>query len=353
MVKKPTHEELTQRVKELEKETFGGKRLEEAKTQSADRFRLVFERSNDAIIVHQDRKIKDVNRRACELTGYTREQLLNMLVLDLFSEEYHEAIKDRLKRSVRAGATVFETKWKRADGELIDVEVNSGDFDLEEGIRFGITRDITERKRTEKTLRKSEERFRAIFGQASIGIAEVDTKTGRFIRINQKYCDIAGYSLEEMMAMTYMQITHPDDLQADLDNVRKIGEGEIRIYDREKRYIQKDGAIVWVHLTLSPIWKKIDQSTRHVAVVEDITERKQAEEQRDKLIAELQKALSEVKTLQGFLPICSHCKKIRDDKGYWNQIESYIHKHSDAEFSHGICPECAKKHYPDFNLYDE
>jgi hypothetical protein len=75
--------------------------------------------------------------------------------------------------------------------------------------------------------------------------------------------------------------------------------------------------------------------------------------EREKLIAELQKALSEVKTLRGFLPICSHCKKIRDDEGYWNQIESYIHKHSDAEFSHGICPECAQKYYPDMDLYEE
>ncbi|MFC1885199.1 hypothetical protein ACFL2O_10550, partial [Thermodesulfobacteriota bacterium] len=85
----------------------------------------------------------------------------------------------------------------------------------------------------------------------------------------------------------------------------------------------------------------------------DITERKQAEEHRDKLIAELQKALSEVKTLRGFLPICSHCKKVRDDKGYWNQIESYIADHSEAEFSHGICQECAKKYYPDMDLFGE
>jgi len=69
--------------------------------------------------------------------------------------------------------------------------------------------------------------------------------------------------------------------------------------------------------------------------------------------ASLQKALSEVKTLRGFLPICSYCKNIRDDKGYWNQIESYIHKHSDAEFSHGICPVCAKKYYPNMNIYDD
>ncbi len=80
----------------------------------------------------------------------------------------------------------------------------------------------------------------------------------------------------------------------------------------------------------------------------EIGERKRVENEREKLIHELQEALAEVKTLSGLLPICSSCKKIRDDKGYWNQIESYISEHSEAEFSHGICPECAKKLYPEF-----
>ncbi|MFO8113290.1 MAG: response regulator [Desulfosalsimonadaceae bacterium] len=78
-----------------------------------------------------------------------------------------------------------------------------------------------------------------------------------------------------------------------------------------------------------------------------------AERERDLLIVELKKAISEIKQLSGLLPICSHCKKIRDDKGYWSQIESYIRDHSDAEFSHGICPDCAKEHYPEFDLYDD
>ncbi|MFH0727066.1 MAG: sensor with HAMP domain protein, partial [Pseudomonadota bacterium] len=73
---------------------------------------------------------------------------------------------------------------------------------------------------------------------------------------------------------------------------------------------------------------------------------------REKMVGELKTALDNIKTLKGLLPICSSCKKIRDDKGYWNQIESYIETHSEAEFSHGICPECAKKLYPDLVIYD-
>jgi FixJ family two-component response regulator len=77
-------------------------------------------------------------------------------------------------------------------------------------------------------------------------------------------------------------------------------------------------------------------------------ERKRSEAERERLIQELQNALAQVKTLSGLLPICASCKKIRDDKGYWNQIEGYIEKHSDAVFSHGICPECANKLYPNY-----
>lgn len=85
----------------------------------------------------------------------------------------------------------------------------------------------------------------------------------------------------------------------------------------------------------------------------NLDERINAETQREKVIQELKKALSEVKRLSGLLPICAHCKKIRDDKGYWNKIESYIQQHSDAAFSHSICRDCARKYYPDFDIYDD
>jgi len=89
------------------------------------------------------------------------------------------------------------------------------------------------------------------------------------------------------------------------------------------------------------------QAQNHIKALND------AQTEREKIIEKLRNALTEVKTLSGLLPICSHCKKIREDQGYWNQIEVYIHKHSGTEFSHGICPDCARKYYPGYNLYDE
>ncbi|MCJ8500693.1 GAF domain-containing protein [Desulfatitalea alkaliphila] len=85
----------------------------------------------------------------------------------------------------------------------------------------------------------------------------------------------------------------------------------------------------------------------------NLDDRIQAEKQREKTIGDLKQALAEVKKLSGLLPICSHCKNVRDDKGYWNRIETYIHKHSEAEFSHSVCPDCAKEYYPDIDIYDD
>jgi C4-dicarboxylate-specific signal transduction histidine kinase len=99
--------------------------------------------------------------------------------------------------------------------------------------------------------------------------------------------------------------------------------------------------------------RRVEQRTAELRktnanLMREVAERKRAEEEREKVIVELQKALAQVKRLSGLLPICASCKQIRNDKGYWQQIESYISEHSEAEFSHGLCPECAKKLYPEF-----
>jgi Na+/melibiose symporter-like transporter len=99
--------------------------------------------------------------------------------------------------------------------------------------------------------------------------------------------------------------------------------------------------------------QKAEIKKAHEKIKIEMTERKRSQIEKDHLIVELKEALRKIKTLSGFLPICATCKKIRDDKGYWNQIESYIETHSEAEFSHSICPDCAKKFYPDIDIYDK
>jgi hypothetical protein len=124
--------------------------------------------------------------------------------------------------------------------------------------------------------------------------------------------------------------------------------GKTLYYENEHRLQCKDGSYKWI-LDRGRIlsWTQDGRPLRVVGTHTDVTSRKEAEIKNQRLVEKLNEALDKVKLLSGFLPICSACKRIRDDKGYWNQIESYIRDHSEAEFSHGICPDCAKELYPD------
>lgn len=133
-----------------------------------------------------------------------------------------------------------------------------------------------EAARNRSALLASETRFRATFEQAAVGIAHVSPE-GKFLRINQKFCDIAGYPLGELLTLTFQEITHPDDLDADLNQVKRVLAGEIEIYSVEKRYRRKDGEFIWVNLTVSLVHKDDASPDYFIAVIEDIRERKQTE----------------------------------------------------------------------------
>ncbi len=132
------------------------------------------------------------------------------------------------------------------------------------------------------------------------------------------------------------------------------------IYDQLKRgqplepfetvRLRKDGKAIDVSLTVSPIRDRDGRVMGASTVARDITQRKAEEQERLRLIQELTDALTQVKTLSGLLPICASCKKIRNDNGYWEAVETYISEHSDADFTHGICPECVQRLYPEYSL---
>ena len=146
---------------------------------------------------------------------------------------------------------------------------------------------------------------------------------------------------------------HPDYKKTTRNIVEALTEGKVERAENQVRFLHPEKGEKWLH-GIARVTERNNEGKPicMVGIHQDITSRKQSEAEREKLIEGLEKALSEVKTLSGLLPICATCKKIRDDKGYWNQIESYISKHSEAQFSHGICPECAEKFYPGIKLYD-
>ncbi|MEH2342898.1 MAG: PAS domain S-box protein [Nostoc sp.] len=139
-----------------------------------------------------------------------------------------------------------------------------------------ILADVTAAKQTEVALRESEERFRAMFNQAAVGIALV-ALDGQFLQVNPALCEITGYSLEELIQMNFQEITHPDDLEVDLENAGRVLAKEISGYSLEKRYICKDGSIVWVNLTSSAVWDVNGQPMYALGIIEDISHRKRIE----------------------------------------------------------------------------
>ncbi|MCU7939450.1 MAG: PAS domain S-box protein [gamma proteobacterium symbiont of Bathyaustriella thionipta] len=151
----------------------------------------------------------------------------------------------------------------------------------------------TEVKERIQALASSESRVRALFDNAGVGIAEIESASGKFRHINQYYCNLLGYTAQEMLNMDFQTITHPDDLQTDLDNMAQLIAGEIQGFSMEKRYYCKDGSLIWVNLMVTPLWSPGELPSRHIAVVEGIDVRKHAEENAESARVETEHLLAE------------------------------------------------------------
>src|SRR5919112_766393 len=188
-----------------------------------------------------------------------------------------------LVRSIRSGEEVRdeEQSYLLADGSRITIRSDSSPIRDDKGrIVAGvlIVRDVTERKRSEEDMRASEERFRATFEQAAVGIAH-NAPDGTWLRVNRKLCEILGHSREELLEKTFQDVTHPDDLATTVEQDRRLLAGAIGSFSMEKRYIKKDGSTVWGNLTVSLAREASGEPVYFIAVIEDITERKRAEEE--------------------------------------------------------------------------
>ncbi len=150
----------------------------------------------------------------------------------------------------------------------------------------------TARMQVEEKLRQSEQQFRATFNQAAVGIAHV-AENGQWLRVNQKLCDIIGYTSEELLERSFQDITYPEDLDADIGYVRQVLASEIQTYSMEKRYIHKNGSLVWINLTVSLVRKEDGEPDYFISVIEDIRERKQAEAEIRQLTENLERRVSD------------------------------------------------------------
>ncbi len=163
---------------------------------------------------------------------------------------------------------------------------------------------------------------------------------GHFQRLNPAWESTLGFTREELMSKPFIEFVHPDDRERTLlQNAEVRGGGKAVSF--ENRYLCQDGSFRWLRWNAAP-----DSERRGIySVARDFTEAKQAAEDREELVRKLQAALSEVQSLREILPICSYCRKIRDDDNYWHTVESYISQHTRSHFSHGICPSCMSTHH--------
>jgi len=190
-----------------------------------------------------------------------------------------------------------------------------------------------------------EEKYSKAFHSAPYAILITRLADGKIIEVNDGFELITGYAAAEVLGKTTFELAfwaHGEDRAA----VVKQLSAEGRIQGRDLIFRNKSGEPLIGHFSAATITIRNEKCV--LSSISDITARKQAEAERERLLAEREKALSEIKVLSGLLPICMSCKQIRDDQGYWNKIELYIRSHSQAEFSHGLCPACAHKLYPEY-----
>lgn len=247
-----------------------------------------------------------VNREFCRVFALEEAQVIGKSDRELFPEAVADAFaaNDRLVMATKKPLTTEERVFHQ-DGELHTyLSLKFPFFNQQQQMEsiIGIATDITQEKQIKSELKKTEAKFRNTFEQAAVGIAYV-APNGKWLRVNQKLCQIVGYSKEELRQKTFQDITYAEDLDTDLEYVRQLLSGEIATYSMEKRYIRRDGNLIWINLTVSLVRKDNGEPDYLISVVEDIGDRKQLEfslqksclrlsnlHQIDKAILEAQKA---------------------------------------------------------------
>ncbi|MBV8767252.1 MAG: PAS domain S-box protein [Hyphomicrobiales bacterium] len=254
------------------------RREAEAQLESSERsYRLLVEQA--AVGIEQaslDGRLLAVNDQLCVMLGYSREELLNMTFVDITDPADLPGERRRQKRlyAGKVDSYVWEKRYVRKNGTRLWARVTSSLMRDERGEvinRLSIIQDVSERRRAQQELHESEARYRATFEQAAIGIAHVGLD-GRWLAVNDKLCAITGYPREELLRKRFQDITHPDDLDLDLAEMTELIAGRRNLMTREKRYLRKDGAIVWIRLTSALVCDDEGEPAYLISVVEDITQ---------------------------------------------------------------------------------
>ena len=263
-----------------------GRRTEEDLRHHIDQLDAFFDTNLDLLaILNSEGRAVRLNPAWGTLLGYEFDQLDGARVLDFTHPSDMEATLGALARlRTRKEVVGFVSRMRHRRGSYRFLEWRAT---ASEDLIYATARDITDQRLAEAALRESEARFRAIFEQATVGVAEVDAETGRYVRLNQRFCDILGYSTEELMRIGLDSLTHPKDLPQDLAILRGAQDADAREDGHEKRCLHKDGHTVWINLQVTAL-SESNMPTRHIVVViEDITQRKDTDELLHKSLADV------------------------------------------------------------------
>lgn len=258
------------------------KNIEEALRENEERFRRAFDdAANGMALISMDSRFVRVNASLCEMLGYTRGELIGHS-FQSFTHPDDQHIgpyqMQRLASGEVAGAR-FEKRYLHKNGHTLWIQVTTNIVNDKSGQPLYLVshlQDVTERRIMEDALRESEARFRSAFDYAPIGMALLSAH-GRWIKVNRAVCQITGYTEAELLQMDFQTLTHPEDVDLDESFAQKIVRGEIETYQLEKRYIHKQGHIVWIQLNVSSVRNADGSFAYFVSQIQDVTDRKKAE----------------------------------------------------------------------------
>jgi PAS domain S-box-containing protein len=251
--------------------------------KSEEKFKLLVNSVNEGIIqLDLETNITYINKQFSIILGYKESEVIGKKLFEAIklTDFNIELLKRESSDRKKGFRNQYEISTTTKRGKVKSLIINSSPFSNIKGQIIGSIAtiiDVTERKEFQKIIQESEQKFKAIFDQAAVGVAIIQSNAGKILNANKKYCQIMGYSNAELLEIKLEKTTHPDDLENYMKNMGKVLTDKISEFSIEKRHIKKDGTIVWTNLTVSPLWSKGEEPTNHIAIIEDITHRKLAE----------------------------------------------------------------------------
>ena len=302
-------------------------------------FRTFIETIDEIVLIaSRQGRIVYTNPATTRILGFTPAELLDMAVPDIHPEWCREEAVAILGEMLDGRRQSCPLPLRGKDGRIVPVETRVwfGRWSGQDCI-FGLCKNLSAQQ-------EALEKFEKVFRVNPAPMALSDGETRRFLEINAAYSRVLGWEPDDVVGRTVFDL----DMAVDPEAFRQAGGMMSRygvIRDVPLQVRSKDGK---VHDGLfSGEVIRGQGRTYLLTVMVDVTAQRKAEFEREQVIRELRSALDQIEALQRILPICAHCKKIRDDQGYWQQVEAYVSSHTGARFSHGICPDCREEHFGD------